>query len=186
MLSINKICGAESSYINQNKISFQSRFVPNAALKEAFNIAKSDKICDDFSRYFARVIDFALNDGKDDLIKVSKSAKGSITLMINGKRVDRHLITKYSVCEDGGLAMRTIIGYFVNKNEVDLSKLTKQEFDLVEPLMGDLVCKAIKDLLSGNLCIYRNLENNVFNIKNILFKNTEKTLNKLETKIFNK
>ena len=40
MLSVNKISGIENNYNNHNKISFQSKFVPNKALEDAFYIAK--------------------------------------------------------------------------------------------------------------------------------------------------
>lgn len=192
MLSVNKISGIENNYNNQNKISFQSKFVPNEALKDAFYIARNSVMFTthrnvEDGRTFARIIDHLLNDGKNDLIKVTRSEKGS-TLMINGKRVNFYPREhKYPGFVDGERVINNIINYFAEKTEiVETYKLTRDEFKAIKPAVDKLNAEVNADDVTKNPQILCNLEENMRNINVALHKHAAGLLDKLEAKIFNK
>lgn len=191
MLGVNKICGIENNYNNQNKISFQSKFVPNEVLRNAFDAAKDRafyKWADDLEdgRAFAKIVEHLLNDGKDDLIKVTKSEKGS-TLIINGKRVNYFPVSYGNLSFlNGECVMKNVIDYFSKKMIVDTSKLSNDEFKVIKPTIDKLNADLNADDVLKNPNIYTNLEENMNNIKFALIKNADELLKKLEAKIFNK
>ena len=191
MLNISRINATNNNYKNNN-VSFQSRFFPNEALKDAIYIAKINvtyspsRIIED-GRDFARILDHLLNDGKDDFIKVTRSKKGS-TLMINGNRVNfyrqEHLHPGFV---DGQRVINNIIDYFANKKGiVDTTKLTRNEFKVIKPAVDRLNATVNADDVTKNPQILYNLEANMRNINMALHKHTIRLLNKIEAKIFNK
>lgn len=189
---ISRISGAESTYINQNNnISFRSKFFPNEALADAFYIARNNASFVTHekafsSRSFARIIEHLLNDGKDDLIKVTRSEKGS-TLTINGKRVSFYPEEFYNPRKvDGERVIGNIIYYFTKKNIVDTAKITSDEFKAIKPAINSLNAGLNADAITKNPYILSNLEDNLYKIISDLHKQTVKTLDKLETKIFGK
>lgn len=193
MLSVNRISGMDNLYSYQNKkISFKSKFVPTEALKDAFYIAEVDtnwaiepwRI--ENSRYFAKIIDCLLNDGKDDLIKVTRSPKGS-TMLINKKRVNFYKESPSSPgFVDGERVIKNVVDYFTKKEIIDVDKLSNDEFKSVKPAIDTLNSDLNADDVTKNPYIRYNLLGNIKNVNRALQNNTLKLLENLESKIFNK
>ena len=195
MLSINKINGTENIYTNQNKqISFKSKFFQNDALKDAFTVAKvnikfapihhSWEIRN--ARFFARIVDYLLKDGKDDLITVTRSKTAS-SLKINDKRVNlyREMPEKYLI--DGGRVINNFVDYFYERKEiVDPAQLSRDEFKAIKPAIDNLNSDLNADDVTKNPRIFYNLIDNMDIINNALRENTLELLEKLESKIFSK
>ena len=190
MLSVNKISGIENNYNNRNKISFQSKFVPNKALEDAFYIAKvnieyGENYEQFYGRSFAKIIENLLNDGKDDLIEVTRAPKSS-SLILNGKRVNLyHSNPPSEGFVDGERVIVNIVDYFIKKG-VDFSKLSREEFKAIKPSVDKLNADLNADDVTKNPQIYSNLVENMNNIQVALLKNTAELLDKLEAKIFRK
>ena len=191
MLSVNRINGTENLYSNQNKkISFKSKFVPNEALKDAFQVAKFDAklATKDWnirnSRYFAKIVDFLLNDGKDDLIKVTRSPKGS-TITINGKRAYFYS-QEYERPGfiDGECVVNNVVNYFTKKEVTDVVKLSRDELKSIKPAIDTLNSDLNADDAIRNPDILYNLERNLNAVRGALRENTLKLLENLESKIF--
>ena len=193
MLSINRINGTETLYANQNKqIPFKSKIFPNEALKDALYIAEVNTkyATEDWrierSRYFAKIVDYLLNDGKNDLIKVTRSQKGS-TLIINGKRVNFYREENNDPgFIDGERVIGNIVDYFTKQDAIDLDKLTRDEFKSIKPAIDTLNSDLNADDAIRNLKILYNLERNIDAVHKVLKENTLKLLDNLESKIFNK
>ena len=194
MLNVNKISVMESHRTNQNKkISFQSKFVPNDALNDAFHVAEVDTQWGTINhlrniekaRYFARIVDFLLNDGKDDVIKITRSKTAS-SLTVNGNRVNfyRQSPEKHQV--DGERVINNIVDYYLKKEIIDTTKLTRDEFKSIKPSIDKLNSDLNADDATKNLKIYDNLIDNISNVSAELRKNTFNFLKKLESQIFNK
>ena len=191
MPTINKISGIENNFTGQNKVSFKSKFVPNEALHDAFHCAHADVIWTSdwryaYARSFAKIIEHLLNDGKDDLIKVTRSKTAS-SLTINGERVNFHRESpsKPGVV-DGGRVINNIVDYFSKKGIVDTSKLAPNELKAVKPEIDTLNAELNADDVTKNPQILYNLENNLCNINATLHELTDKLLEKLEATIFRK
>ena len=187
---VNRISGADNTYRNQNNVAFQSKFVPNKALEDAFYIAKVNieygKNYEKFySRSFAKIIDNLLNDGKDNLIKVTRAPKSS-SLIINDKRVNLyHSNPPSEGFVDGERVIVNIVDYFIKKG-VEFSKLSRDEFKAIKPSVDKLNADLNADDVTKNPQIFYNLEENMQNINVALHKHTAELLDKLEAKIFNK
>ena len=203
MLGVNRINGAESLYTNKNnKISFKSKFFPNEALKDAFYVAKynTKSAVDDWydcSRQFARIIDYLLNDGKDDLIKLTTGPKGSATMTINNKRVNFYRANNSSL-DKLDLGKRTIENFidYYTENEIVgntkiaealyTTKLTKDEFKSVKSAIDTLNSDLNADDAIRNPKIYYNLLKNMDKVNSTIRNNTFELLENLESKIFKK
>lgn len=192
MLSVNSISGFDNNYKNQNKISFQSRFVPNEALKDAIYIARNNVSFTTHSniedgRTFTRILEHLLNDGKNDVIKVTRSEKGS-TLMINGKRANFYPQEhKYPGFVDGERVIKNIINYYSGRTEIiNTSKLSRDEFRAIKPSVDKLNAELNADDVTKNPQILYNLEENIRSINTAIHKHTVALLDKLEAKIFSK
>ena len=194
MLSVNRINGTENFYANQNKqISFKSKFVPNDALKDAFYIAEvSTKFAPihkyweiQHARFFARIVDYLLKDGKDDLIKVTRSKTAS-SLTINGNRVNLYREMPESPgFVDGGRVINNFVDYFFTKKEIiDPTNLSRDEFKAIKPAVDKLNTDLDEDDVIKNPSIFYNLIDNMNNINGALRNNTLKLLENLESKIF--
>ena len=181
MVSINKISNTENIYSNINNTSFKSKFVPNEPLRQAFGAAKYGYTYQ--SRTFARVIENLLNDGKDDLIQITKSKSGSSTVMLNGKRV---YLCRGSV-NDNLSQMNSIIDYFWLKNNKHqyLSELSNDEFNAIKPAINKLNADLNADDVTNNGKIVENITDNLQNIDITLSEYTRNKLDKLEKRIFN-
>lgn len=188
---VNRISGSDYTHTSQNKISFQSKFVPNEALKDAIYIAGVDtKYGNSWERAdgrsFAKIIDYLLNDGKDDLIKVTRSAKGS-TLIINGKRVNFYSeLPPSHGFVDGRRVIKNVVNYFTKNEVTDFIELSKDEFKLVKPEVDKLNAELNADDVTKNPHILFNLQENMNNINTTLAQHTAELLDKLEAKIFGK
>ena len=194
MLSVNRISFIENPNTNQNKkISFQSKFVSNDALKDAFYIAKVDTKWGTINylrnienaRFFARIVDFLLNDGKDDVIKVTRSKTAS-SLTVNGNRVNFYRQSPEPYQVDGRRVIDNVVDYYLKKEIIAPSKLTRDEFKSIKPAIDHLNSELNADDVTKNPKIYYNLLDNISNVGTELRKNTFKLLENLESKIFNK
>ena len=189
MPKVNKIAGYENSYINQNKISFKSKFVPNEALRDAFYCAHADLMWtsdwrSEHARSFVKIIEHLLNDGKDDLIKLSRSKTAS-SVVINGKRVNFYRESPSTPGTiDGGRVLNNVVDYFSKKGIGNTSKLTYDELKVIKPEIDNLNSELNADDVTKNPGIFFNLENNVHTINAILRKHADELLDKLETTIF--
>lgn len=187
---VNRISGIENNYNNRNKISFQSKFVPNKALEDAFYIAKvnieyGQNYEKFYGRSFAKIIENLLNDGKDDLIKVTRAPKSS-SLILNGKRVNLyHSNPPSEGFVDGERVIVNIVDYFIKKG-VEFSKLSREEFKAIKPAVDKLNAEVNADDVTKNPDIYFHLRRNMNDIDSALTKYTVELLDKLEAKIFGK
>lgn len=203
MLNINNINENRNIYKSSKKnISFQSKFVPNFALKTAFENAKKDidvalfrstsnleyrelGIADEYlckCRNFANIIRHLLNDGKDDVIKVEMSKKNnSSALFINSKKVNMNNGSCYKFYKD--LPMENIIDYF-SYNIPDKTNLSGEELKLIQQNINSLNSDLNADDITKNSAILNNLNNNIAKIYNTLARYTMRQLEGLETEIF--
>ena len=191
-MCINKINGTENLYSKPNKnISFKSKFFPNEVLKDAFLTAR---VCTKYatrdctvekSRYFTKIIDYCLNDGKDDLIKLTRGPKGS-TMRINGKKVNYYKEKSPSYFVDGQRVIDNVVDYFTKKEAVEVDKLSDDEYKSIKVAIDTLKSDLNADDASKNPNIRSNLIANVENVNRALRNNTLKHLEELKSKIFNK
>lgn len=169
-------------YTNQNKkISFQSQFVPNNALKNAFQEARCPSSPYVNTRAFVKAINHFFNDGKDDLIKLVNYKSGASGLFINDKRVN------YYNRSDSN-SINIFIDYFEKrKNAIeDIYNLSYDEFKAIKPEINKLNSDLNADDVSKNLNILHNLQNNIYYIDKALSKYTINVLENLEKAIFKK
>ena len=183
MLSVNRINQTEFKYINQNNnLPFKSKFVPNKALSDTFDMAIYNYPYNStyFAKRFANTIEFLLNDGKNDLIEVTKSRNNGSALKINGKKV---------AYKSGDAAqLFNIIEYnWKNPNLIGYGKeLTYQEFNVLKSAINKLNADLNVDDVTKNTEILNNLDKNIAKIDEILDKYVKDTLIRLRKQIFNR
>ena len=177
MLNVSKINGTENIYAPNKKISFQSKFVPNDALKLAFESADSYDV--ECVKTFINIIEHLLNDGKDDVIKLTKTKIGSM-LLINGKRVNYYKRCAYK--HENPLF--NIFDYFYHRQKIgkDANKLNYDEFKAVKADIDTLNADLNADDITKNPDILNNLQKNMDKINDNLRKHARDKLEKLETK----
>lgn len=190
MLSVNKVMNAPYRHQQNNSTTFGSKFVPNEALSDAFYAAGIK--CLNYpsgeaeeGRTFAKIIETLLNDGKNDLIKVTTSPKGS-TLTINGKRVSFYSQeAPVSNLADDERALKNILYYYLCRgNMKDVNALTQSEVDAIQPSI-----EAMHIVTRG-----KNHTSFILKKMDDIYKNINKTINNhalknlewLERRIFHK
>lgn len=180
MPSINKINVTERTYLNHyNNISFKSKFVPNKALSDAFYAAEYQYPFNStyWAKHFANIIEFLLNDGRDNLIEVTNNKKGGSALKINGKKV-HYVRGNYP-------EFQNITEYWNIRDILYPKALTVKEFDVLKSAINKLNADLNADDVTKNPRILDNLEYNIKNIDKILDKYTKDLLHKLKAQIFN-
>ncbi len=192
MLNVNRIGGVENTYKNRNNVSFGSKFVPNDALQDAFHIAQVSLECGRWGAHsaakamrFTKILAHLVNDGKDDLVKVTRSATGS-TLQINGKRVNFHRERPASsVFVDGERVINNIVDYFSVQNKVvDCEVTSPEEFKIIKPSILNLKSDLRADILKKSPDILNNIEKNIQDVNSVLQEHFSGVLKNLKGKIF--
>lgn len=190
-MNIDKINRVENKYNTTSRnLSFKSKFVPNEALKEAFFWAKNDcKYPENLQLgngvIFAKVMKHLLNDGKDDLIKLTKGSKIS-TLIINGARKNVYPPSyRNSDLATNGDVVNNVVDYFVcKKNIVDPYKLTQEEIEAIKPSIKSLNSSLNTDTMINNPLTLVNLQESLSKVMSDLNEYSLKVLKEIEDKIF--
>ena len=178
---ITKINGVDNNYLSQNKkISFKSKIVPNETIKGVFSDARVVieylKSGGNTAQYgislmyiektLFNAIKNILNNGKNELMELTKSKNGKLGYKLNGKKAK---LNKSDMLELASKDVRTI---------------TNEEFDIISSLISKLKDDLNADYESKNPGILANLHKNVQEIDNIFLKHTVETLDQLEKQIF--
>ena len=165
--------------INSQATNFQSRFVPNLTLEQAF-----DRATKEHDRFFLKAVNTILNDGKNDIIELKQRAPKYVSLHVNNKLIEEEntYLNYYShVCAD-------LLKHYAEKiskeslKEAQYKSLSQQEKKLISENV-DLIKMYSENFENSNNYI-ENIQNTLNKIKQQLDTNTKLEIQSLKSRIF--
>lgn len=175
-MQLSKLNSTTDSYNLNNNVNFKSRFVKNEALKKAFNEELFYLTEAPNKRNFIRAIKSIINDGRNDVIKLTE--KDSRTeVLVNGKRFGRD--RAYINWNKNSTGSQWAIIDFAESERgfnrfAEDESLTQKETSIVLNKIADLLKSKPEDLLKNLKFVYEKAKLDLDTLTSKEFKDLKK------------
>lgn len=167
--------------ISPQSTNFQSKFVNNSVLNQAF-----DRAIEENDRFFVKSMKALMNDGKDDILELQRRNPRHLDLYVNGEIAEEgQIFLNYYVNVGTDLIKKYASRVFKeNMQALQHSNLSTKEKELVQEEV-DLI-KLISENFPSSIDFIGNVQKTLNTMKDKLDKNTKQELIELKKAIFDK